>query len=241
MTNIVIKVYQNPNELPPSNPLPDGMKFVRVLHEVELPPNKRYTPLRQPEVRPLFPNHFSWFGRGWQLLSWDMNGHQYMNAGNMTAIYNEALWIANNWGFGNVPRANYFTMEDLEYDTIKVESLTCGGNLLHVLGEGLYKTNTSTKVPCYIVEVLGYNKILPTYEWIKNHPWLITTAVKLNPYGEPIPFPQGRQPDGYQPGVRHPLVCNSSTYPEIVIEKWRVEDWISKDVPDPYKVYSRYG
>jgi len=62
-------------------------------------------------------------------------------------------------------------------------------------------------------------------------PWLLTTAVKLDPDGQPIPFPQGRQPNGYQPGVRHPFVCNPSQYPEIVIEKWKCVDWEEGYIP----------
>lgn len=213
--------------------LPSGWKFVRVLHEAELPTSRRITPAKMPEVRPFFPNHFSEFGQGWQMCSWELN--PLLTAGNMTAVYNDALWIANNQGFGNTPRRNYFVPEDLDAPTtIKVEALTCGGNLLHVIGEGYAKTNNN-KEDCYFVETLDY-RVVPSFNLL-DRPWLITEATKLDPYGNPTRFPQGRQPDGFQPGVRHPLVADTVRYPQIAIPKWRVVDWTEDYPPNPYAVY----
>lgn len=220
-------------EPPKQRMLPAEYKFVRVLHEAELPLSKHSTPAKMPEVRPFFPNHFSWFGKEWQILSWKLN--PLLNAGNMTAVYNEALWIANNTGFGNTPRRNYFVPEDLDApEDIKVEALTCGGNVLRVLGEGTAKTNSGIE-QCYFIEALDYRTV-PTFD-LETRPWLITIATKLDPYGQPTRFPQGRQPNGYQPGVRHPLVADVQRYPQIAIPKWRCVAWTEGDMPDPLKVY----
>ncbi len=237
MTKIIIKVNSRAITVPP--PLPEGIKFIRVLHEAELPPSKRFTPKRQPQVRPLFPNHFSVFAYLWQMLSWLLN--EFLNASNMTSVYNTHLWISNNHGFGDasVPRKNFFKNEDLDAnDDLMVESLTCGGNLLHTIGEMMFKT-TSGVVPCYIIETLNVGSI-PDMQWLEDHPWLITVATKLDGDGEPTKFPQGQQPNGFVPGVVHPLVCNRNKYPIIVIEKWRCKEWNHPYPPEPYTVYDRY-
>src|SRR4026208_2146947 len=76
--------------------LPTGMNFVRVLHELELAPNLPHTtPPGRPEVRQLYPeNLFVPFGRLWQLKAWDLN--PLLTANNMTQVYDDHLWIANN-------------------------------------------------------------------------------------------------------------------------------------------------
>lgn len=216
--------------------LPSGMRFARVLHEAELPPERRTTPRREPEVRPLFPNHFVTFGRAWQSLSWQLN--PLLNAGNMTAVYNEHLWIANRTGFGSTPRANYFTNQDLTAEQLRVEALTCGGNLLHILGEVLAKTSAG-QAPCYAIETLDIKRSVPSVVWIQERPWLITEATKLRSDGslDVTGFPQGRQANGYQPGVRHPLVADTTKY-MVVIEKWRVVEWRERTPPNPLIVYA---
>ena len=225
----------------PARTLPADYHFVRVLHELELPAARRLTPLNRPEVRPMFPNHYVPFGRSWQMLSWDLNNRAWFSAGNMTAIYHTHLWIANRTGFGDTtPRANYFENTNLTADPLRVENLTCGGNILRVLGEVTVKTSGTTPVPCYVVETLNRRET-PTLAGLLARPWLITTAVNIT--GERVPhrFPQGNKPDGTKPGVRHPLACDPVTYPQIVIEKWRVVDWTEPEPPDPYRVYLPYG
>lgn len=222
--------------------LPSNFTFVRVLHELELPPNRRTTPWNRPEVRPMFPNQYVPFGKNWQLLSWELNDRRYFNAGNMTAIYHTHLWIANRQGFGieGDPRANYFTNTYLDKRNIRVENLTCGGNILKVIGEGLFKTSGTSPVPCYIVETLSYRTI-PSLQELKLKPWLVTTAVQLRGGEDVIPekFPQGQLPNGDNPGVKHPLVSNPLEAVN-VIEKWRVVPWEENTVPDPYRVYLPY-
>jgi hypothetical protein len=217
--------------------LPSDMRFVRVLHEAEQPAARRYTPARQPEVRPLFPNHFSPFEKYWQLLAWKLNPK--LLAGNMTAVYSNTLWISNGQGFGDKtdPRANYFENVHLTYDPPKVEALTCAGNVLHVLGETRAKTNDGIQ-DCYIVETLDWHNPAPSLEWIEARPWLITHATKLDNDGNVTRFPQGYNHLGYAPGVRHPLIADPRRYPQIVIEKWRVVEWRESFAPDPYQVYS---
>lgn len=231
MSKIVVRIKHKAT-------LPPDYDFVRVLHEVELPPHKRFTPARQPQVRPLYPNHFSVFAQAWQYLSQKCN--PLLNPSNMTSVYNNRLWISNDHGFGDpdTPRRNFFKMEDLDADRdLAVESLTCGGNLLHVLGEIIFKT-AAGRVPCYVVETLDRH-VIPFLDELIERPWLITTATKLGGDGEPDRFPQGQTP-GFTPGVRHPFVCDTRKYPIIVIEKWRCEKWEKDFAPDPYTVYSRY-
>jgi len=211
--------------------LPSGV-FVRVLHEKELAPNLPHTtPYKRPEVRPLFPNQFSPFGEPWQMLAWAMN--PLLSSGNMTAVYDSHLWIANDQGFGDDedPRANYFERTHLTAHTLQVEALVCGGTLLRVLGEAKVKTNAGLE-DCYQVDALNW-RMPVSLEYIQARPWLQVWAVTLGGDGMPRRFSYGAQPSGYVPGVRHPLVVGTPVY----IPKWRVVRWTANTVPDPYKVY----
>jgi hypothetical protein len=217
--------------------LPADQTFVRVLHEAEVPAARRNVPPKMPEVRALFPNHFVRFGQAHQALAWKLN--PLLRAGNMTAVYDDHLWIANDNGFSNSsdPRENYFENTNLGYPLPKVESLTCGGNLLHVIGEIRTKTGGTTEEDCYIVETLDGDNPPPSLEWLEARPWLITHAVKLDGDGKPTKFPQGYSHLGFTPGVRHPLLADPSRY-TIVIPKWRCVRWTGADAPDPYRIYN---
>jgi hypothetical protein len=222
--------------------LPADMRFVRVLHELELAANLPHTtPPGRPEVRPFFPNHYVPFGKHHQLLSKDMN--PYCNPGNWTAIYHNNLWATNDQGYGEAsdPRANFVTGEDLTSPLPRVEALTCGGNVLRVIGERVVMS-AGVPVPSYIIETLDWTAPAPSLEWIEARPWLITTAVNMGKDGTPRRFEMGSQPNGFIPGVRHPLLAdprryNGTTEAAITIPKWRVTPWDSPDVPDPYKAY----
>lgn len=215
--------------------LPADMRFVRCLHELELASNLPHTtPPRRPEVRQLYPeNLFVPFGRSWQLLSKALN--PYCTPGNWTQIYDFRLWIANNNGYRDETdkRANYITGQDLSYDPPKVETLTCGGNVLRVLAETTI-TRGGTPIPSYVVETLDY-RLPVTLAWLEARPWLITTAVNMGGDGTPRRFEQGSQPNGFIPGVRHPFV--SDTTKVITIPKWRCVNWTAGEMADPYRVY----
>lgn len=216
-----------------AEPLPRDF-FVRVLHEKELASNLPHTtPASRPEVRQLYPVHFSPFDRSWQILAWRMN--PMLSAGNMTAVYDDHLWISNDQGLGSDtdPRANYFEGTHLSSPLPKVECLTCGGNLLHVLGETVAKTNAGLEA-CYIVETLDYHTV-PTLEYINARPWLVTWAVNMGSDGTPRRFSQGQQINGYLPGVRHPLVADHQY--TVVIPRWRVIEWQEGEPPEPYRLY----
>jgi hypothetical protein len=214
--------------------LPADMHFVRVLHELELAANLPHTtPPGRPEVRALFPNHYVKFGKFWQWLSEDMN--PYCSPGNWTAIYHNNLWITNDQGYGEAsdPRANFVTGEDMTAELPRVEALTCGGNVLRVLGE---------TAAGYVIETLDWTAPAPSLEWIEARPWLVTTAVNMGRDGTPRRFEMGSQPNGFIPGVRHPLLAdprryNGTTEAAITIPKWRCVDWKEADVPDPYRLY----
>jgi hypothetical protein len=221
--------------------LPQDKTFVRVLHEVEVPAARRNVPPKMPEVRPFAPNHFSPFGKPWQLLAWKLN--PLLSAANMSAIYHNELWICNGSGFGDDgdKRANFFTNTNLSAPPPKVEALTCGGNLLSVVGERTVM-EAGKPVPSYIVETLNWHNPPTSVEWLEARPWLITHAVKLDTEGKPTRFGQGYNRLGYAPGVRHPFVADPSRYngttePAITIPKWRCVRWAEGEAPDPYKVY----
>lgn len=228
-------IQHEPVQPPVVGTLPRDMIFVRVLHEAELPANRRHVPPRMPEVRPMFPNHHVPFGKYWQLLSKQMN--PLLTPGNWTAAYHYELWIANNQGFGmdDDPRANYITGQDLSFADPRVEALTCGGNLLRVIGEIQAKTTGIGLTACYIVETLNWRNAPPKWEDLQKKPWFITEGTKLTGDGGVTRFPQGQQSNGFMPGVRHPLIADPSRIP--IIEKWRVRAWTDPNPPDPYKVY----
>jgi hypothetical protein len=211
--------------------LPSRM-FVRVLHEAELVPSLRQTPYSRPEVRAMFPNMFVPFGMPFQVLAWRMN--PLLMAGNMTAVYHHKLWVANDNGFGDStdPRANYFENKNLDKPLPKVEVITCGGNLLRVIGETRVKVGTQME-DAWLVETLDWRAPVPSLQSVLERPWLQTWAVDLTGDGLPSRFPQGKQPNGFQPGVVHPLLGTGQT----AIPKWRCVRWLVDQAPDPYKVY----
>lgn len=221
--------------------LPADSVFVRVRHEAELPSSRQHVPPRMPEVQPLYENSHVPFGRSHQLLSKAMN--PLLSAGQWTAVYHFQLWIANNQGFGMNgqgdnplnPRANFIALTNIGAPLPKVEALTCGGNLLKVIGARVAKTTFGLE-ECWIVETLNYKDPVPTLEWINARPWLITTAVKLDGEGKPTRFPQGMQPNGFVPGVRHPLLADPSRF-QVCIPKWAVVRWTEPNAPDPYRLY----
>lgn len=221
----------------PAGALPSDKTFMRVLHELELAASLPHTtPPGRPEVRALFPNHFVPFGQDWQRLSYALN--PYCTPSNWTAIYHNNLWISNNNGFGEDSdrRANYILNKDLSYPPPGVEDLTCGGNLLSVIGEKLEKTNLGLE-PCYIVETLDVRQPAPAPAWLEARPWLITHAVNMGMDGTPRRFTMGMQDNGFVPGVRHPFVANPARF-QVCIPKWRVVRWTQSTPPDPYRVYS---
>jgi hypothetical protein len=208
--------------------LPRNKAFYRVLHERELASNLPHTtPPDRPEVRALYPSHFSPFGKPWQMLAWKMN--PLLSAGNMTAVYHTHLWIANDQGFGddNDPRANFFENTHLTENLPKVEALTCGGNLLSVVGE---------LGDDYIVETLDWHNPPPSPSEINGKPWLLTVAVNMGTDGTPRRFSQGTQPNGFVPGVRHPLLADPTRF-VVTIPKWRLMRWTASTPPDPYRLY----
>lgn len=210
-----------------------GRRLVRVLHELELPAARRITPPSRPEVRQLFPVQFVPFTRAWQLYSFQKN-QPWLTPNKWTVFYANNLWITNDQGFNEPgdPRANYVTGTNLDKEDPKVEALTCGGNLLHVLGETRVKTNNVVE-DCYIIETIDYTSAPPASLPI----WLTTIAVSMDSNGIPRRFPQGRQPDGYMPDIVHPLLADPKRF-TVVIPKWRCEAWTSETC-DPYKLYRR--
>jgi hypothetical protein len=161
----------------------------------------------------------------------------YCTPSNWTAIYHNNLWISNDEGYGEDGdrRANYILNKDLTYPPPRVENLTCGGNLLRVLGETVVM-QAGKPVPSYIIETLQWTDPAPSLEWIEAHPWLITHAVVMGADGTPRRFTMGMQDNGFVPGVRHPLVADPGRY-TITIPKWRCIEWREAEPPDVYRLY----
>jgi hypothetical protein len=214
--------------IPPVEPV---LRLVRVLHELELPAAKRITPPSRPEVRQMFPVHFVPFTRAWQLKSFAMN-QPWLTADKWTAVYTDDRFVTNDQGYGieTDPRANFVKGTNLTEELPRVECLTCGGNLLHVIGETRVKTSSVIE-DCYIVETIDYTSPPPA----TLPRWLTTVAVTMDSNGIPRRFPQGRQADGYMADVLHPLLADPKRY-TVVIPKWRVELWNSETC-DPYRLY----
>lgn len=196
----------------------------RVLHDVETP--KGVWRPNLPEVFPLFPSHFSNFGREGQLLSKAKN--PLLTPAKWTNIYMYTLWIANGQGFGDETdqRANYVAMRNLDKPNPRVECLTTGGSLLtgYVEGSNL------------VVTTLDANN-LPSLEWLQERPWFWTYAVTVDGRGNPRRFPQGLQPDGSIVPIVHPLIANPVRYPKIAIPLTCVTRWTAAEYPDPFRVY----
>lgn len=195
----------------------------RVLHEAELPSYRRITPRGNPEVRALFPNHYSEFGEAWQRLSRAMNPRISNNK--WTSVYSTDTFITNFQGFG-LDRANYILGTNLDHELPRVEALTTGGSLLkgHVSGSDL------------VVETLDVNNP-PTLAWIEERPWFWTYAVSCDGKLQPRRFPQGLQPNGEVVPIVHPLIANPRRYTSITIPLWRVVRWPGPGYPDPFLVY----
>ena len=207
----------------------------RVKHDLELG-NTVWRP-RLPEVHPFFPNHYSEFGRGWQVLAKSANPK--VSAEKMTVVYWYRLWMTNKQGFGMDgkmgsngemnpydPRANYFEGKDLGFPNIRVEALTTGGSLIE--GEEMGDN--------VVVNSLHYKNV-PPLEWFMQHPEFHTIAVTVDGRGTPRPFPQGLQPDGSNATIIHPFVTNRDRYPTLVIPKYKLQRWEHSYPPDPFKLY----
>ena len=208
---------------------PEKKTLWRVLHELELPRDKRIAiqPGR-PEVRAMFPNHFVPFNRAWQELSYKAN-QPWLTPRKWDAFYGNNLWITNDNGFGEEddPRVNFITGENVGAPLPKVEAITCGGNVLAGYEEG----------ENVVIETLDYTESPPSAEWLLSHREFCTYAVTVDSGLKPRRFPQGEQPDGFMPDLLHPLMADPKRFKKITIPKWRVVRWTENSPPDLYKIY----
>lgn len=213
----------DPQPKPPATD-PRFPQLWRVKHDIEI--GTLWRP-NMPEVHPLFPNHHSEFGRGWQLLSKAMNPK--INGSRWTACYTFQRYVTNNQGFGNPndPRANYVLGTNLKEETPRVEALTTGGSFHTGTVEG----------NVLIVETLDASAV-PSLDWIMARPWFWVYAVTVDSKGTPRRFPQGLQANGEIVPIIHPLVTNRSRHPKITIPLSKLEKWdMTKPLPDPFKIY----
>lgn len=223
--NLRLGISRKPADEPPQSAAPP---LWRVLHEAELPADKRGTPLKMPEVRPFFPNHHVPFDEGHQRLSYEIN-RQWLTPDKWTAVYGYDKVITNNQGFGDEgsPRANYIVGKDLDCELPKVECLTCGGNIHTGYIDGAD----------FVVQTLSWRNAPPTVEWLRAHPWFCVYLVSVDGGLTPRRFPQGEQPNGYMADIIHPFMGDPERYPRITMPAWRVVRWMGPTPPDPYRVY----
>jgi hypothetical protein len=148
-----------------------------------------------PEVFPFFPNHYTPFTRGYQLLENNLNialdnamtGSKWHNlhlGGNQG---DKATAFNNRQGFEMVgdPRVDYVNGKNLGAPNPKQEALVCGGAILK-----MKSVDSQYLYPAYI----DGNRPAPTLEWLLARPYLFFDALSVDgsPNGIVLrKFPQG--------------------------------------------------
>lgn len=128
-----------------------------------------FTRLNLPEVHPLLLNHFSEFGRSWQLLERALNSHLTDAKWRALHGYKRAFNNGNNgYGGPGEPLADWVNGYNLGASNPKQEALVCGGAILagYVDGQNL------------VVETLDASGPVPRLEDLK--PWQWFTAVNID-------------------------------------------------------------
>jgi hypothetical protein len=212
-----------------SYPQPRNTNLWRILHDIELQTlygQNLWRP-NMPEVHPFFPNHHSEFGEKFQKKVIELNPRIDVNK--LAACYTYKRYLTNNQGFGmeDDPRANWFTMKNLEYENPRVEALSTGGSLIE--GE-----ESGDNV---IVRSLHYADPPPSYAWFQQNPQYFVYAVNVDGLGTPRRFTQGLQLNGEIVPIVHPFFTNRSRYPVLTIPKWKLIRWTEQNPPDPFRVY----
>lgn len=129
-----------------------------------------------PEVFPFLPNHYSFFGRRWQLLEKQLNPvmtnskwHNLHLGGNDG---DDATAFNNRQGFEmrGDPRVDFVNGKDLGAPLPKQEALVCGGAILaqkYIQDNYLY------------CEYIDANAPAPTLQYVLDRPWLYFDAVTV--------------------------------------------------------------
>ena len=123
-----------------------------------------------PEVNPFFPNHFTDFGKDYQLLERRVN--YVLNNQDWRSVHTWQRAFNNQQGYDRLgdPRADWINLRDTDRDPPKQEALVCGGAILRrsfVDDEFLY--------PVY----LDGNRPAPPLEWLLKRPYLFFDAVTV--------------------------------------------------------------
>jgi hypothetical protein len=216
MIDISVNIARAPQSTP--NPRP---QLFRVLHDSELGDLWRK---QDPQVHPLLPNHFSFFGEGWQRLSKSLN--PLVPADRWTNVYGDETWITNGQGFNNPndSRNNYITGDTNSlWEDPRVELLTCGGNVLTGRVEG----------NVLVVDVLDWRDTPPDV----LEPWQLVYPTRCGLTGEPVPLLQSKDASGTPIPFRHPLIGDRVRYPRITFPMAKVELWTAAELPDPFRRY----
>lgn len=201
----------------------------RVMHDIELA-NLKIKPLwrpNMPEVQPLFPNHHTEFDERYQRKVIELNPR--VSNDKLAACYTYKRYLTNDQGFGDDsdPRANYFTMKNLDCELPRVEALTTGGSVHR--GEE-FGDNV-------IIYTLHYSDPIPSAAWLYGHREYLINAVSVDGKGTPRRFPQGEQPSGEIVTIVHPFFTNVKRYPVLVMPKYKLQQWAQSYLPDPFTVY----
>jgi hypothetical protein len=161
----------------------------RVVHRTDI--------INLPNVQPFEPNHYTDFGRSFQLLEKSLNPtmidtrwHNLHLGGNQG---NDATAFNNRQGFemDGDPRVDFVNGKYLGAPLPKQEALCCGGTILaqrSIDNQYLYPEYVDGLLPA------------PSLEYIKARPWLYFDAVTVDRdvNGNVVirRFPQGKQSDG---------------------------------------------
>ena len=216
------------------------VKYYRVLHDYEIwkrgfshPAHGQFYHsegwdwrVGNPEVFWLFGGTATPFSDDWQRLSYEMN-QPAMTKSNWRSVYDAGRAFMNGSGFPTPtkgePRRDVINNKDLnsplpEWDKIRV----CGGATLRGTVDG----------DMLIVDTLKYGEPVPSWDELKQKPWLYfhATTSSKKATGEPRigRFPQNQ--NGEYP-VLIPLVARSVVrFPLGALEE-------VSEIADPYRIY----
>lgn len=124
-----------------------------------------------PEVFPFFPNHYTKFTRGFQLLEKSLNPS--MTGAGFRSLHGDTTAFNNRQGYGRSgdPRVDFINGTNLGAPSPAQEALCCGGA---ILAEKFRDAN-------YLYpEYVDGNKPAPTTQYILDHPWLAFDALNVD-------------------------------------------------------------
>lgn len=140
-----------------------------------------------PEVFPFFPNHFTDFGAGYQLLEKALNARLTKDKWRAVHTYRRAFNNQQGFEMPGDPRVDWVNMKDIGSENPRQEALVCGGAILKrrfVDQEYLYP------------EYIDGNRPAPSLDWLLKRPYLYFDAVAVDGSAEGIAIRRFVQGEG---------------------------------------------